>query len=76
MNITKTLWAGETATKAVDEHGRVCDPRLLGLMMSLNESGITVTKTGESDGFTIYSVIADQSVWDDWEDVLKQKGYL
>lgn len=75
--ISKTLWVGEgEAVKGFDEHGYHCSPRLLSLMMSLNEPGIDVTKTGESDGFSIYAVTADEQVWDEWEDVLNEEGYL
>ncbi len=77
MNITKTLWTSTgDATKAYDEQGYHCSPRLLSLMMSLNENGITVNRTGNCDGFSIYAVTADERVWDEWESQLKQEGFL
>lgn len=75
--ITKTIWTCQNdSTKAYDEYGDITDPRLIGCVMSIDEPDITVTKTGESDGFTIYSITADELIWEYWEDVLENEGYL
>lgn len=80
MTITKTIWIGSgDATKAYDECGCIAHPRLVGYVMSLSNldnGDISVTKENECDGFTIYSVTAPSSVWDEWEGILMEQGYL